>query len=63
MLICKSLLWVWLVVFINCFSFCSQELLAAVEDEKRMRSRNTTTFRAPLEQLNDAYVRYPSVDL
>ncbi|ESW19741.1 hypothetical protein PHAVU_006G151600 [Phaseolus vulgaris] len=33
----------------------SQELLAAVEDEKRMRSRNTTTFRAPLEQLNDAY--------
>ncbi|CAJ1962440.1 unnamed protein product [Sphenostylis stenocarpa] len=33
----------------------SQELLAAVEAEKRMRSRNTTNIRAPPEQLNDAY--------
>jgi len=57
-----STFWVCLAVFINCFSFCSQELLAAVEDEKRMRSRNTTTFRAPLDQVN-AYVRYSSVDL
>lgn len=31
----------------------SQELLAAVEDEKRMRSRNMTSSRAHLEQLND----------
>ncbi|KAK7412654.1 hypothetical protein VNO78_04182 [Psophocarpus tetragonolobus] len=41
----------------------SQELLAAVEDEKRMRSRNITNSRGPLEQLNDSHVRYLRIDL
>ncbi|TKY72132.1 E3 ubiquitin-protein ligase RHF1A [Spatholobus suberectus] len=33
----------------------SQELLAAVEEEKRMRSRNMSNSRVPLQQLNDGH--------
>ncbi|RDY01608.1 E3 ubiquitin-protein ligase RHF2A [Mucuna pruriens] len=41
----------------------SQELLAAVEVERRIRSRNTTNSRVPLEHLNDSHVRYLRIDL